>query len=95
MAMLTVIAKITAKTEAVEAVAKQLAKLVPPTREEQGCIQYSLYQDNNNPAILMVYENWESKIDLDAHMNTKHFKECFAEIEGLFQIDVHLLTEKS
>jgi quinol monooxygenase YgiN len=95
MSMLTVIAKITAKKEAVEKVAKQLTELVPPTREEQGCIEYSLYQDNSDPTILMVYENWESKIDLDAHMNSKHFKECFAEIDGLFQIEVHLLTEKS
>jgi quinol monooxygenase YgiN len=95
MPLLTVIAKITAKKEAVEKVAKQLTNLVPPTRKEQGCVQYSLYQDNDDPAVLMVYERWESKNDLDAHMNTKHFKECFAEIEGLFHIEVHLLTEKS
>jgi quinol monooxygenase YgiN len=94
MSMLTVIAKITAKNEAVETVAQQLANLVPPTRNEQGCIHYSLYQDNDDPAIFMVYEHWERKIDLDAHMSTKHFKECFATIEGLFQIEVHLLTEK-
>lgn len=95
MPPLTVIARITAMKEETEKVAAQLTILVPPTRKEKGCLHYSLYQDNNDPSVFMVYENWASKVDLDAHMNTKHFKACFAEIEGLFHIEVHLLTEKS
>ena len=93
--MLTVIATIRSKKGAEENVRQQLVGLVAPTRTENGCVDYILYQDQSDPSTLMFYENWESKTDLDAHMKSPHFKKCFAEIVGLFDIEVHLLTELS
>jgi len=54
-----------------------------------------LYQDNDHPTVLVVYEKWESKNALDVHMSMAHFKECFAPIEGLYDVEVHLLSEIS
>ena len=91
--MLTVVGKITANGEAIQKVRSQLVGLVEPSRKERGCIHYSLYQDNDTPAVLFVYEKWQSKQDLDAHMQTAHFRECFSPIEGSFDVEVHLLSE--
>ena len=93
--MLTVIATIRSKKGAEEKVRQQLVGLVAPTRTENGCVDYILYQDQSDPSTLMFYENWESKTDLDAHMKSPHFKKCFAEIDGLFDSEVHLLSELS
>ena len=46
MAKVTVVAKVTAKAEAVEAVRGELLKMVAPTRAEDGCLEYRLHQDN-------------------------------------------------
>jgi quinol monooxygenase YgiN len=93
--MLTVIGKITARSEAIGKVRSQLTNLVEPSQKEAGCIHYSLYQDNDSSAVLFVYEKWKSKNDLDDHMQMAHFKQCFGEIEGLYDVEVHLLTEVS
>jgi len=93
--MLTVVGKITAKGTAIGKVRSQLVSLVEPSRKESGCIHYSLYQDKENPAVLVVYEKWESEKALADHMNTMHFKECFSTIEGSFDVEVHLLSELS
>jgi quinol monooxygenase YgiN len=91
--VLTVIANIKARNDAADKVRARLSKLVEPTRREKGCVEYTLYQDNDNPSVFIFYENWESQTDLDAHMKSPHFKECFAAIEGLFDIEVHLMSE--
>jgi quinol monooxygenase YgiN len=93
--MVTVVGKIAAKTGTIEKVKSQLMNLVEPSRGENGCFRYSLYQDIDDPAVLVVYENWESRNALDVHMSTAHFKECFSAIEGLYDVEVHILSELS
>jgi quinol monooxygenase YgiN len=46
--------------------------LIEPTRKEDGCISYELYQDTNNPGIFTFIENWQSKEQLEIHLNTPH-----------------------
>jgi quinol monooxygenase YgiN len=71
---LIVVAKVVAKKDCVEAVKTELLKLIAPTRQESGCIEYNLHQDNDDPAVFVFYETWESLTCLEAHMNTEHFK---------------------
>ncbi|MGB5894742.1 MAG: putative quinol monooxygenase [Ignavibacteriaceae bacterium] len=93
MPLLTIMAKIKAKQNAIEKVREELLNLVEPTCQEKGCMDYILHQDLEDPSVIMLYENWESNADLDAHMNAKHFKDCFAEIDGLYDLEVHRLTK--
>ncbi len=83
MAKLTVVAKVVAKKDSVEKVKSELLKLTAPTRREDGCIDYRLHQDNNDPAVFIFYENWESLDSLEQHMNSPHFKAYVAAVEGL------------
>ena len=54
---LTIVARIEANVDKVKFVKAELLKLVAPTLEEAGCIQYDLHQDNENPGVFVFYEN--------------------------------------
>lgn len=46
--------------------------LIEPTRKEEGCISYELYQDTENPGKFTFIEEWQSKEHLDIHLKTPH-----------------------
>lgn len=79
---LTIVAKIEAKPDQIELVKSELLKLIAPTVQESGCIQYELHQDNENPAVFLFYENWESRDLWQAHMNNAHLAEYMAATDG-------------
>lgn len=72
MAKLTIVANIIAKPDHIELVKTELLKLIEITRKEEGCINYDLHQDNENPAHFVFYENWESRELLMAHLAAPH-----------------------
>lgn len=82
MSKLTIVAHITAKWDKIEVVRSELAKLVDATRSEEGCLQYDLHQDNEDPAHFMFFENWESRELWQAHMNNQHLKDYMAATDG-------------
>ena len=80
---LTIVARIEAKNTAVDAVKAALEKLIAPTRAEEGCLQYDLHQDNENPALFLFFENWASREQWQVHMNNAHLKTYMEETDGL------------
>jgi quinol monooxygenase YgiN len=62
-----------------------LLRLVAPTRQEEGCIEYRLHQDNGNPALFLFYENWVDAACLEKHLNTARFKAYLAAAEDLVE----------
>lgn len=82
MAKLTIVARITAKTEKIDLVKAELLKLIDITRAEKGCINYDLHQDNENPAHFLFYENWDSRELWQDHMGNQHLKDYMAATEG-------------
>ncbi len=79
---LTIVAKILAKTEKRELVKSELIKLIEITRAEEGCINYDLHQDNENPDLFLFYENWESRELWQKHMNNSHLAEYSKATDG-------------
>ena len=49
-------------------VRSELLRLIAPTRNEDGCIEYRLHQDHDDPAVFIFYENWENESSLARHM---------------------------
>ena len=93
MSKFTVVAKVTAKKGSVESVRSELLKLIEPTRRENGCLGYNLHQDNEDPAVFIFYETWESLACLDNHMNTDHFKNYVSAVGDLIEAkSVHKMT---
>lgn len=75
MTQLTIVANFNAKPDHMELVKSELLKLIPLTREEEGCILYDLHQDNTDPCHFMFYETWESRELWQAHKRSKHIAE--------------------
>ncbi len=85
MSKLTIVAHITAKEDKVDLVKAELGKIIETTRAEDGCIQYDLHQDNENPAHFLFFENWESRELWQAHMEAPHLTDFKAATEGAIE----------
>ncbi|MDC0738837.1 putative quinol monooxygenase [Cognatishimia sp. SS12] len=82
MSKLTIVANIIAKDDKIDLVKAELQKLIEITRAEDGCINYDLHQDNENPAHFMFYENWASRALWQAHMSAPHLAAYMEATEG-------------
>ncbi|MEO1513730.1 MAG: putative quinol monooxygenase [Bacteroidota bacterium] len=79
---LTIVARILAKEEKRELVQSELLKLIDITRAEEGCLNYDLHQDNENPNLFLFYENWTSRDLWQKHMGNTHLADYLAATEG-------------
>jgi len=79
---LILVARIETNNDKIDFVKAELLKLLEPTLKEAGCIQYDLHQDNENPAVFVFYENWESRELWQEHMNNAHLAEYMQATEG-------------
>jgi len=85
MSQLTVVAQVVAKKESVAVVRTELLKLIAPTRNEDGCIEYRLHQDHDDPALFIFYENWQNEASLARHMESDHFKKYVSAVDGMLE----------
>ena len=93
MSRLTIVAHITAKPDKIVFLKAELEKLIDITRSEEGCVQYDLHQDNDNPAHFMFFENWDSRELWQAHMNNQHLKDYLAATDGAVEdFTLHEMT---
>ncbi|QZY56191.1 putative quinol monooxygenase [Crassaminicella profunda] len=72
--MLQVVSKIYVKEDQIDEFVEVFKGMVEPSRKEEGCIQYEMYQDEENPRIFIVLEQWKTKEDFDQHFKTEHFE---------------------
>jgi quinol monooxygenase YgiN len=79
---LTILAQITAKAGKADMLRAELEKLIAPTRAEDGCIQYDLHLDNENPNFFVFYENWETRELWQTHMSAPHLAAYMKATDG-------------
>ena len=82
---LTIVARILAKEEKRELVKSELLKLIDITRAEEGCINYDLHQDNENPNFFLFFENWENRELWQKHMVNQHLADYLAATDGALE----------
>jgi quinol monooxygenase YgiN len=88
--MVTAIAIARAKPGQEDELGRRMMALVAPTLAEPGCINYDLHRSNTDPAVWIFYENWQSQADLDAHMQSAHYRSFFSRAdEVLAHEDAH------
>jgi len=93
---LTIIARIQAKKENTELVKKEVLKLIEPTRKEEGCIQYELYQDNETPDVFIFSEIWENKELWQSHIENIPLQNFIKLTDGLLaDLTVNQMTKIS
>ena len=91
--VLTVVAWIRAAPGAEDAVREALLSIVPPTLEEEGCIEYKLHAVNDDPCLFYFVEQWRSGEDLDVHLASPHVRESIDAVESLIEgIDIQRMT---
>ena len=61
MTQLTVVAKIKATSGSETALHQELLLLIPPTKAEDGCLNYDLHRSIEDNTLFLFYENWENK----------------------------------
>ncbi len=62
-----------------EAVLEEAARAcITLTRQEAGCLDYTLHRDRAEASRFVFVETWETEAALDAHMRAPHLQDFFA-----------------
>ena len=73
---------------------KALDEVIPPSREEEGCLTYVLHESIDAPGTFVFYEKYEDETALDHHINSPHYQAYRKAAETLLAVrDVYRLRE--
>ncbi len=50
-----------------------LSAMVAPSKAEEGCLFYEIFQYENEPRRFMAVETWENEKALDGHKSSAHY----------------------
>lgn len=78
-----IVARITAKSDAVTQLRAVLEALLTPTRQEAGCHRYLLLQNQQDPTDFTFVEEWADDAAIDQHLRSAHLQRAFAQAAGL------------
>ena len=81
--MIKVVASNYIKSEHINTAEPLFREMIAATQKEKGCIEYRLFVKKDNPGHYVYVEEWESKVDLDNHMASEHFKRIIPQIDKL------------
>ena len=79
-----VIARALAREGKEEQLRNTLVGMLAPTRAEQGCRLYELYESNKR-RLFFFYEEWESQDVLDRRTKTPHYKQLVQNVRDLLE----------
>lgn len=91
---MSMMVRIEAKPDHIEAVHACLTGILAPTRAEEGCLNYQLYIDDANPAMFIFVETWATKAHWEAHDKAPHVDE-FRQLAqtAVANVEVVFMTE--
>ncbi|MEO5933161.1 MAG: putative quinol monooxygenase [Duganella sp.] len=93
MSDLIVVATITAHSGSELLVRSALDQIVPPSREEAGCIRYDLHQDLGDPATFVMLEAWADAEAHARHEATPHLRELLKTIGEVADVKITKLNQ--
>ncbi|MCT4784621.1 MULTISPECIES: putative quinol monooxygenase [Exiguobacterium] len=71
-----------------------LDAVIPPSRQEEGCLTYVLHESIDEPGTFVFYEKYEDEAALDHHINSPHYQAYRTAAETLLAVrDVYRLRE--
>ncbi|HEY9203931.1 MAG TPA: putative quinol monooxygenase [Sulfurimonas sp.] len=73
---MTITKKVTfiAKKDGVEKMKELLSAMVAPSKAEDGCIFYDIFQCKERPEKFFAVETWRDEAALDGHKASEHYK---------------------
>ncbi|MFJ6077064.1 putative quinol monooxygenase [Pseudarthrobacter sp. NPDC092419] len=63
-----------------------LVRLQSASREDPGCLEYTVFSDDQRPGTFVLFEGWASRGDLEAHNEENHVKEFVKEVHSLLAV---------
>ncbi|MDW5442903.1 putative quinol monooxygenase [Polaromonas sp. SM01] len=94
-APLVSLAILEAKTDKKDELRSALQALVPLTRQELGCLDYTLFEQSDSPGTFYMRESFKDRAALDAHFSMPYFQEFAGRSNALLKRPLQLvfLTE--
>lgn len=88
---LSIIAVLKAKEGKREELKSALQALISPTRQEDGCLDYALFQLQDSPDVFYMRESWKGQEALDAHIALPHFQAFVQQMDSLLAEPLQLI----
>ncbi len=63
-----------AKPDGIKKMKELLSAMVKPSKSEDGCLFYEIFQYKNRPEKFMAVETWRDEVALDGHKSSEHYK---------------------
>ncbi|MEU1209382.1 putative quinol monooxygenase [Nocardia sp. NPDC005825] len=60
-----------------------LEAMIEPSLAEPGCLTYQPFTNPNDPAHMVVVEQWQDAAALEDHFKTDHFQHVAGVLEGI------------
>lgn len=92
--MILIIAKATVKKDKLDEFKNIALELIKNSRLEDGCIEYVLYENNEDAYSLTFVEKWRDQEAVDQHGSTDFFKENIEKITSYSEsLEISLNSE--
>lgn len=85
------LAVLKAKAGKREKLEEERLKLINPTRKEEGCMEYVLFEDKNQTGTFYMREMFKDLAAFKAHGGTTHFKNFATQINELMSEPIQLI----
>ncbi len=72
--MIVLVATYVAREGEGEAIEAALREMIRHTRQEPGCLTYTVQRSTEDPRKYLLYEQYADQAALDAHSNADHFQ---------------------
>lgn len=63
-----------------------LLRLQSASREDAGCLEYTVFSDDQRPGTFVLFEGWARREDLESHNEEDHVKEFVNEVLSLLAV---------
>lgn len=77
-----IVASVQAKPEYLDEVIAAARRVVAPSRQEAGNLQYDLHEEIGKPGSLVFFERWKDEEAIKTHENTEHFQLLVKQLAG-------------
>lgn len=91
--MITIIVNLKVKQDKKVDFMKIMKELIDKSNEEEGCISYDLYENNDDSNSLVLIENWISEDAIDIHNKSLHFTSMIPKIKEMASIDINIYSK--
>lgn len=89
--ILSIIAVLKAKEGKRDNLKSALQALIAPTRQEPGCLDYTLFQLQETPDVFYMRESWKGQEALDVHIALPHFQVFVKQMDDLLAEPLQLV----